>query len=140
MITNTQSIKLDSIGGEYGSLIAVEESQTVPFEIKRIYFIYDVAPNVRRGFHSHVNLWQALICVHGSVKVEISNPFEKEEVLLDAPSKALIIGPMVWREMFDFQPGSVLLVLASEHFDESDYIRNHELYLKMARSWYEDGM
>ena len=108
----------------------------VPFKIRRVYYIYEVEKGVRRGFHSHRNLEQALICVHGSVKILTKTPFEEEVVCLDDPQKALWIGPMVWREMFDFSEGAVLLVLASEHYTVEDYIRDYDQYEKKAREWF----
>jgi len=115
----------------------VEEQMDVPFTIKRIYYIYDVEERVRRGFHSHNELEQALVCVHGSVKILVRTPYEEEDILLDDPEKALYIGPMVWREMYDFSPDAVLLVLASEHYDIQDYIRNYSEYEKLAVDYFK---
>lgn len=120
----------------YGSLIPVETFDSIPFGIKRVYYIYDVEDGRRRGFHSHRDLHQALICVHGNVKILVKTPFEEENVLLDRPDKALLIGPMVWREMYDFTPDAVLLVLASEHYTPSDYIRDYSEYEKEAREYF----
>lgn len=120
----------------YGSLIPVETFDSIPFGIKRVYYIYDVEDGRRRGFHSHRYLHQALICVHGNVKILVKTPFEEENVLLDKPDKALLIGPMVWREMYDFSPDAVLLVLASEHYTPSDYIRDYSVYEKEALEYF----
>ena len=114
----------------YGKLIALEENKEIPFKIKRVYYIYDVEDDVRRGFHSHKNLEQILICVHGNVKILLKTPVEEKVILLDDPSKGLYIGPDIWREMYDFNDGAVLMVLASEYYDESDYIRNYDEYEK----------
>jgi len=114
----------------YGKLIALEENKEIPFTIKRVYYIYDVEDDVRRGFHSHKNLEQILICVHGNVKILLKTPTEEKVILLDDPSKGLYIGPDIWREMYDFNDGAVLMVLASEYYDESDYIRNYDEYEK----------
>lgn len=120
----------------YGTLTAIEGGMDIPFDVKRIYYIYDVPEGVRRGFHSHVDLHQILICVHGSVKILTKTPFEEEIVELSSESKGLYIGPMVWREMYDFSEDAVLLVLASEHYTEDDYIRNYDEYEKMALKYF----
>lgn len=121
-------------GDDRGQLVALEERKDIPFDIKRIYYIYDTLAGVRRGFHAHRNLQQILICVHGSCKIHLDNGFETEEVLLDKPTEGLYISNNMWREMYDFSPDAVLLVLASEHYDESDYIRNYDTFLKMVHN------
>lgn len=121
-------------GDDRGQLVALEERKDIPFDIKRIYYIYDTLAGVRRGFHAHKNLQQILICVHGSCKIHLDNGVETEEVLLDKPTEGLYISNNMWREMYDFSPDAVLLVLASEHYDESDYIRNYDTFLKMVHN------
>lgn len=121
----------------FGSLVPIETFGDIPFGIKRIYYIYDVENGMRRGYHSHRDLEQALICVHGSVRIHVRTPFEQQNVLLDDPTKALYIGPMVWREMYDFTDDAVLLVLASEHYTVSDYIRDYEQYEKEATQYFQ---
>ena len=121
----------------YGSLVPVETEQNIPFAVKRIYYIFDVEKGMRRGYHSHRDLEQALICVHGTVKIMIKTPFSQEDILLDDPTKALYIGPMIWREMYDFSEDAVLLVLASEHYLPSDYIRDYDTYEKEALVWFQ---
>ncbi len=113
---------------KYGKLVALEENDNIPFEIKRVYYIYEVDENVRRGFHSHKHLQQVLICVHGSVKILLKTPQEEKIITLDDPKQGLYIGPNIWREMYDFTDGAVLLVLASEHYDVNDYIRDYMEY------------
>lgn len=122
---------------EWGSLIALESEKEIPFDIKRVYYIYDVERAVRRGFHSHNDLEQMLVCVHGSVKLLVKTPYEEKIVTLDSPDKGLYIGSMIWREMFDWQDGAVLLVLASKRFDEKDYIRDYAQYTEMAKTYFE---
>jgi len=118
-------------GDDRGQLIAIEEGRDLPFDIKRVYYIYDTLPGVRRGFHAHRCLEQILICVSGSCKIHLDNGTETAEVLLDKPWEGLYIANNMWREMYDFTPGAVLLVLASEFYDEKDYIRNYEDFKKM---------
>lgn len=120
-------------GDDRGQLVAIEELADVPFDIKRVYYIYDTLPGVRRGFHAHQDLQQVLICVHGSCKIHLDNGSETAEVLLDKPYEGLYISNDTWREMYDFSEGAVLLVLASRHYDEADYIRDYDKFLEMIR-------
>lgn len=128
---NVMMRALQPHGDERGQLIAVEKQENTSFDVKRIYYIYDTAQDVRRGFHAHRELEQILICVHGSCVIHVDDGFETREYLLDRPDEGLYIGPITWREMYDFSPGAVLLVLASEHYDESDYIRNYDEFLRV---------
>ncbi|WP_101722930.1 sugar 3,4-ketoisomerase [Eggerthella timonensis] len=137
MVKNTAMLDLPCWSDSYGSLVAIEESDTIPFPVTRVYYIFDVGDGIRRGFHSHKDLDQALICVNGSVRIFIEDDEGSEVVLLDDPKKALHIGPMVWREMFDFSDQAVLLVLASRHYDTSDYERDHDAFLKKAKLYFE---
>ena len=119
------------IGDDRGSLISIESKIDIPFEIKRVYYIFGNKNNIRRGFHAHKNLQQLLIAVSGSCKILIDSGKSKEEVLLDSPKKGLLIKELLWREMFDFSADCVLLVLASEHYDEKDYIRDYNQFLDL---------
>lgn len=121
-------------GDDRGQLIAIEEGKDLPFDVKRVYYIYDTLPGVRRGFHAHRCLQQILICVSGSCKIHLDNGHDTAEVLLDKPSEGLYIANDMWREMYDFSPDAVLLVLASEYYDEADYIRNYEDFIKLVKS------
>lgn len=129
---NCSLIKFKDIADKYGRLTPIESKTDIPFEIKRIYYITKVEAGITRGFHSHRKLHQVLICLNGSVKIKTNNPNEEEITELNDPSFGLYIGPYIWREMFDFTEGSVLLVLASEYYDEDDYIRNYDFYLEEA--------
>lgn len=122
-----------SHGDDRGQLVAIETMKDIPFEVKRVYYIYDTLPGVRRGFHAHLELEQILLCVHGSCKIHLDNGFDTAEVLLDKPNEGLYISNDMWREMYDFSDGAVLLVLASRHYDESDYIRNYEEFIKLVK-------
>ncbi len=126
---DTDSFFFNPHGDDRGQLIAIEELKDVPFEIKRVYYIYDTASGVRRGFHAHKQLEQVLICVHGSCKVLLDDGSISKTVLLDDPSEGLYISNAVWREMYDFSEDAVLLVLASKHYDEADYIRDYDAFL-----------
>ena len=120
-------------GDDRGQLIAIEEMKDLPFDIKRVYYIYDTLAGVRRGFHAHKCLQQILICVSGSCKIHLDDGTDTAEVTLDKPYEGLYISNNMWREMYDFTPGAVLLVLASENYDEADYIRNYDDFIKMVR-------
>lgn len=121
-------------GDERGQLVAVEELKDVPFDIKRVYYLYETVQGVCRGFHAHKNLQQVLICVHGSCRVLFDDGREKRDVLLDKPNEGLYISNNVWREMYDFSPDAVLLVLASQLYDEADYIRDYDDFLAFVSS------
>ena len=126
-------VNLEEHGDERGTLIALEQFKNIPFEIKRVYYMFDTVRGVRRGFHAHKCLKQILICVSGSCKILLDDGTEKAEVLLDKPNKGLIIESNIWREMFDFSEDAVLMVLASELYDESDYIRNYQDFISYVK-------
>ena len=119
-------------GDERGILIALEENRNIPFDIRRCYFMYNTQPGVSRGFHAHRTLRQVLICVRGSCRILLDDGREKETVILDRPNKGLYINPGIWRVMSDFSGDAVLMVLADQLYDESDYIRNYDDFLKYA--------
>lgn len=124
-------VDLEKHGDERGELIAIESlSDQIDFEIKRVYYLYDTAPGVVRGLHAHKSLKQMIICTSGFCKIKLDNGTKSETILLNNPSKGLIIANNIWREMFDFSDDAVLMVLASEHYNESDYIRNYDDFLK----------
>jgi dTDP-4-dehydrorhamnose 3,5-epimerase-like enzyme len=120
-------------GDERGSLIALQSAYEIPFEIKRVYFVYDTQPGVERGFHAHKTLEQWAVCVSGSCIFTVDDGKSRREVILDSPEKGLHIGSGIWREMREFTPGGVLVVLASTHYELDDYIRSYEEFLAFAR-------
>jgi dTDP-4-dehydrorhamnose 3,5-epimerase-like enzyme len=124
-------VNLTPLGDDRGSLVALEANNTVPFDIKRVYYIFGTQAGVSRGFHAHRNLKQVAVCVTGKCRMIIDNGKERVETWLDSPTKGLLINDLVWREMHDFSDDCVLLVLASEHYDESDYIRDYEFFLNI---------
>ncbi len=125
-------IDFQSLGDDRGSLVAVEigMDKAVPFDIKRVYYIYHTGQGVSRGFHAHKNLKQVAICVAGRCRMVLDDGTERDEVWLDSPTQGLLIEDLLWREMHDFSDDCVLLVLASEHYDESDYIRDYEDFIR----------
>lgn len=120
-----------------GHLTPIEGNIDVPFDIKRIYYLTGVPENTIRGYHAHKELQQVLICMNGRVSISVSTPYEKEVITLDQPTRGLYIGPMVWREMYEFSPGSVLTVLASDYYNEDDYIRDYSDYCQMAEKYFK---
>ena len=118
-------------GDDRGQLIALEEFNDIPFRIKRVYYMYDTVGNVTRGKHAHKNLQQILICIHGSCKVRLDNGRERKVVVLEKPYEGLYVANNMWREMYDFSPDAVLMVLASEVYNEEDYIRDYDEFIKM---------
>lgn len=128
---NCYIINLESHGDNRGSLIALEKEHNVPFDIKRVYYIYDTKRGVPRGFHAHKELEQLLICVSGSCKIKIDNGKEQEIYELNSPEIALYVGKMLWREMFDFSQGCVLMVIASEYYNNEEYIRDYNDFLRL---------
>lgn len=133
---NCSLFKFLNIGSKYGNLTPIEGLVDIPFDIKRIYYITKVPQDISRGFHAHRKLHQVLICLNGSVKIKVKSPKEEAEFTLDDSSVGLYIGPYIWREMYDFSEGAVLLVLASDYYNEDDYIRNIDFYMKEAFNRY----
>ena len=123
-------IHFNRLGDERGSLIAIEAEQSIPFPVKRVYYIYGTKSGVSRGFHAHKDLQQVAIAVSGSCEMLLDDGTEKSTVLLNSPEKGLLIGPGVWREIRNFTKDCVLLVLTDKHYDEADYMRDYEIFLK----------
>lgn len=117
-------------GDQRGQLIALEEYKDIPFRIKRVYYMYNTEDGFVRGKHAHKQLEQILVCIHGCCKIRLDNGREQKVVLLERPYEGLYVPNNMWREMFDFSPDAVLLVLASELYDEADYIRDYDEFLK----------
>ncbi|MNW40842.1 TDP-4-oxo-6-deoxy-alpha-D-glucose-3,4-oxoisomerase [compost metagenome] len=121
----------NQVGDERGLLTVIEENKTIPFEIKRVFYIYGTADGVRRGMHAHYKTRQVLIAVSGSCAVSLDDARRKTKVILDHPTKALLLEPNDWHEMYDFSPDCVLLVLASHLYDSEDYIRDYSKFIEV---------
>ena len=121
-------------GDDRGQLVAIEELKDIPFHIKRVYYMYDTGVGVRRGLHAHKRLQQVLICIHGSCKILLDDGKEKKIVSLERPFEGLLVSNNMWREMYDFSQDTVLMVLASELYDESDYIRNYDEFIEFVQN------
>lgn len=126
-------ISFPPLGDSRGSLVALEGGKTIPFDIQRVYYLFGTQAGIARGFHAHKKLQQVAVCVTGHCRMVLDDGEKREEVRLDSPTSGLLIGNMVWREMHDFSPDCVLLVLASEHYDESDYIRDYENFIRLIK-------
>lgn len=126
-------LKFKEMGDARGKLVAIEANQDVPFEIKRIFYIYGTDSTAVRGQHANRNSEFIFINVAGSSKVKISDGTHEKVVVLDQPGAGLYMPKMVWKEMYDFSPDSVLLVLTNTHYDGNEYIRDYDEYLKIMK-------
>lgn len=126
-------IELPKVSDPRGNLTFVEAQKNIPFEIRRVFYIYDIPTGHSRGAHAHKQLHQALICLSGSFDVILNDGQTQEVVHLNRPWKALHVPPMVWAAEVNFDPGSICMVLASEHYDESDYYRDYNEFLAAAK-------
>lgn len=121
-------------GDERGVLVAIESGRDVPFEIKRVYTLHGLKPDTIRGGHAHKRLCQVMVCLAGSCLVDLDDGQTVVTQPLDDSSKGLLLEPMIWHEMRAFSPGCVLMVLASDHYDEADYLRNRADFLGRAKA------
>lgn len=117
-------------GDERGSLVALESAAEVPFEIKRVYYIFGTQKNVVRGRHAHRKLKQIIFCPHGSCDFILDDGKERRTLRLGSPNRGLYLKSNIWREFTNFSEGCVVMVLASEHYDETDYIRDYQTFKK----------
>lgn len=121
-------IDLPNFSDDRGGLVAIESNQSIPFNVKRLYYIFNTVDKPR-GFHAHIDLKQVAICLKGSCRFILDDGQRKEEIVLNSALQGLLIEGLTWREMHDFSEDCVLLVLASEHYDENDYIRDYQDFL-----------
>ncbi|BBZ88320.1 FdtA/QdtA family cupin domain-containing protein [Enterobacter asburiae] len=128
---NIVKIPLQMHGDERGLLVAIEENRHIPFNIKRVYYMYDTQEKVRRGYHAHKKTTQVAIVLKGSCKFLFDDGYTKQDISLDNPAIGLLIEPLMWHEMYDFSDDCILMVLADDFYDESDYIRNYDDFVKL---------
>lgn len=126
-------INFKPLGDERGSLIAIEAEKSVPFPVRRVYYIFGTKVGVERGFHAHKALNQVAVAVTGSCEMVLDDGATKRTVLLDSAEKGVLIGPGMWRVMRNFSTDCVLLVLADQHYDEADYIRNYDQFIEWVK-------
>ena len=124
-----QPISLPKISDPRGNLTFIEGGNHIPFDIQRVYYLYDVPGGAERGGHAHKGLSQLIIAMSGSFDVVLDDGFEKKRYHLNRSYSGLYVCPMIWRELDNFSSGSVCMVLASNRYDESDYYRNYDDYL-----------
>ncbi len=122
-------IKITKISDRRGNLSFIEGKKHIPFEIKRIYYIYDIPGDSARAGHAHKNLHQLMIAISGSFDITLDDGVNKKTICLRKPYEGLYIPPMTWRDLTNFSSGSVCLVLASDYFDESDYYRDYHEFI-----------
>lgn len=133
MIGNCKTFKINSITDTRGSLSFIESSDDFPFEFKRLYYLYNVPSCEVRGAHAHKKLEQILVCLNGSVDVILFDGKDKTKITLSSPDLGLYVCPMIWRDLHNFKNDAVLAVIASEHYDETDYIRDINEFIKLAK-------
>lgn len=129
--SNLNLLEVRNIVDSRGKLTILEGGIDVPFDFKRVYFISNVGPLERRGFHAHVNLKQLAVCISGSCDFLLDDGNIKKNISLSSSSEGLLIESMIWREIFNFSTDCVLAVFADNYYDETDYIREYDNFLKM---------
>lgn len=127
---NYELINMKVFGDERGKLVSLEGGKNIPFDIKRVYYIFDTLPDQERGQHAHKNLEQIIVAMDGACEFVLDDGKNRETVRLNRPDVGLYIGKNMWREMHHFSYGCKLMILASEYYDEKEYIRNYDEFLK----------
>lgn len=123
-------LSFEEHGDERGKLIVVESGMNIPFEIKRVFYMCDSDDTIVRGQHANRKTEFVIINVRGTAKIKVDTGEKQEIINLDKPQIGLYLSSMVWKDMYDFSPDSVLLVLASEHYDAAEYVRDYETFCK----------
>ena len=127
---NYQLINMQIFGDERGKLVSLEGCKNIPFDIKRVYYIFDTLHDQNRGMHAHKNMEQIIVAMDGACQFILDDGKNKESVWLNRPDVGLYIGKNMWREMRHFSYGCKLMVLASDYYDEKEYIRDYDVFLK----------
>ena len=133
-LKNCETIGLPKIHDQRGNLTFIESGRHIPFDIKRVYYLYDVPGGAERGGHAHKGLHQLIIAMSGSFDVLLDDGTDRKKFHLNRPYDALYISPMIWRELDNFSSGSVCTVLASDFYDEADYYRSYTDFLADVRA------
>lgn len=132
-LRNCRIIELPKITDPRGNLTFIESGRHIPFGIQRVYYLYDVPGGAERGGHAHKGLHQLIVAMSGSFDVVLDDGYEKKRLHLNRSYYGLYVCPMIWRELDNFSSGSVCMVLASNLYDESDYYRDYDVFLKTVR-------
>lgn len=130
-IENCKILQLPRIEDPRGNLTFIESNRHIPFDIKRVYYLYDVPGGAERGGHAHKALHQMIIAIAGSFSIHLDDGFNKETILMNRGYSGLYVCPMIWREIDNFSSGAVCLVLASDYYDEADYFRNRDDFIRV---------
>lgn len=133
-VDDCQIVELPIVHDEKGNITVLQNGDNIPFDIKRIYYLYDIPMGAERGGHAHYNLQQYVIAASGCFSFVLDDGENKKEIFLNHPNKALYIKPGIWREMKDFSSGAICLVLASLEYSEADYIRVYKDFLKFRKN------
>jgi hypothetical protein len=133
-IKDCRIIELSKIADPRGNLTSIEAERDVPFKIERVYYLYDVPGGATRAGHGHKRLQQLIIAMSGSFDIVLSDGFNQERHHLNRSYYGLYVAPMIWREIDNFSSGSVCMVLASDHYDEADYYRDYDEFLRAAKA------
>ena len=132
-LSDIQLIQAPIISDRRGNLSFLESQRHLPFDFKRLYYLYDVPGGAARGGHAHINLQQFIVAISGSFDIVLDDGFERKRYHLNRSHTGLLLPNMIWRELDNFSSGSVCMVLASAYYEESDYIRDYSEYLKLVR-------
>ena len=130
-VIDCKLINLPKIHTESGDITAINNLKEIPFQTKRVYYLYDVPNRADRGAHAHKELHQLVVAVSGSFEIELFDGVNKVKYILNQPDQGLLIVPGIWRNLNNFSGGGICLVLASHEYDENDYIREHDEYKKL---------
>lgn len=129
-IDDCKLIQVEQIGDRRGHITVIENNREVPFEVKRVFYLYDIPGGESRGAHAHKECHQILIAASGGYQVEVNDGLKTKLISLNRPNQALHVPPGIWASEINFTSGAICLVLASHVYDESDYIRSYDKYLR----------
>ncbi|AWX58580.1 WxcM-like domain-containing protein [Brevibacillus brevis] len=125
-------LDFQKLGDYRGSLIAIENNRNIPFDIKRIYYMFGTKIEMRRGCHAHRKLQQVLICMSGSCNISLDDGIKTQHLVLDDPSKGLYLSGLIWRELYNFSEDCIVVVLADDFYDEEEYIRDYSAFINLS--------
>ncbi len=132
-LADCKLIELPKVADHRGNLTFIEQQKHVPFEVRRVFYVYDIPSGQDRGAHAHRALHQFVVCLSGSLDVRLDDGRERRTVHLNRPWLGLHVPPMIWASEGNFDPGTVYLILASDYYDPDDYYRDYEVFLRAAR-------